>query len=893
MSLSAGMRLGSYEIVGLVGAGGMGEVYRARDTRLDRIVAIKALPETLATDPQFRERFEREARVIAALTHPHICTLHDVGRENRTSFLVMEYLEGETLADRLEKGALPLDQALKTAIEIVQALDAAHSAGIVHRDLKPANVFLVRSGGAALPTAKLLDFGLAKARGPAVSGTTGSLAPTTPPNLTVVGTMLGTSHYMAPEQLEGKDADHRADIWGFGCILYEMLTGKKAFEGSSLASLIASILGQEPIPVSKIQHLTPPLLDHLVRRALAKDPDDRWQSARDVRAELEWIREHGRQSHEAMQSGGTTRSKLGLAWGVAAVCAAAALVASLLYIRTSQPADRLIKLSFQPSDGTTFDTIAVSPDGRLVAFTAIDASGKIGLWLRALDSLGARRLPQTEGAAFPFWSPDSAYIGYSTQGLLHKIAVSGGPPQTICQGPATRGATWGRNGVIVFTRESLGPLLRVAADGGEPTVLTTLDASRLEASHRWPLFLPDGRHYLFTIRSGQPDVRGIYVGALDSPERTRLVGDLSNAAYAATPSGLSYLLFGRGRSLLAQRFDVDRLRVTGEPIVVADNVEYSNGWSYAAYSVSENGILVYDSFSRSRDIQLTWFDRTGTRRGTVGEFYPAKVSLSPNETRVALDSIDPQAGTLRLWTVDLVRGVSSRVGSGRDDERSPIWSPDGTRITFAADGILVERNSTGAGEKSVLLKSDGLMVPRDWSRDGRFLLYARFDSKTKWDLWVLPVSPEKAQKPFPFAVNTFNEDNGVFSPDGKWIAYDSDQSGTREIFVQAFSPRSAGFGGRYQVSKGGGRYPQWRRDGKELFYLAADSSKLMAVPMPTRTTFEVGVPKPLFEGRLNTGITPSFAATSDGQRFLLPVPIATEGSSPATVVVNWTAALKK
>jgi len=470
--------------------------------------------------------------------------------------------------------------------------------------------------------------------------------------------------------------------------------------------------------------------------------------------------------------------------------------------------------------------------------------------------------------------------------------VSGGPPQTICAQDGTRGATWGRSGVIVFTPGSFSALLQVSAEGGEAVPVTSLDASRGEVSHRWPFFLPDGRHYLFTMRGGQRDVPGIYVGSLNSSVRTRLTGDLSNAAYATSSSGAGHLLFARGRSLLAQPFDVDHLRLSGEPVVIDDNVWHSNAWSLAAYSVSQSGVLVLDSISRGRDVQVAWFDRTGARRGGVGEFSSTKFSLSPNGTRVALDSLDPQTGSLKLWTIDLARGMTTRFNpEAKDVEQSPVWSPDGTRIAFASGRGILDRSANGAGDESLLLKADRPSLPRDWSRDGRFLLYRRSDPKTMGDLWVLPISEGADKRAFPAVDSQFNVNNGAFSPDGEWIAYDSDESGTREVFVQAFS--KSGSAGKWQISQGGGLHPQWRGDGKELFYLAADLSKLMVVAVTPGRSFEAEPPRLLFSGRFDTGITPQFNVTPDGQKFLISVPMPAEGSSPPTVILNWTALLKK
>jgi serine/threonine protein kinase/Tol biopolymer transport system component len=888
LPLAIGTRLGPYEITSALGTGGMGEVYKARDTRLDRTVAIKILPETLAVDPQFRERFDREARAISQLTHPHICRLYDVGEQQGTAFLVMEYLEGETLADRLKKGALPFGDTLKVAIQIADALTTAHRQGIVHRDLKPGNVMLTKAG------ARLLDFGLAKACGPAVTGVGLSMLPTTPPDLTARGTILGTFQYMAPEQLEGQDADARTDIFAFGAVLYEMLTGQKAFIGKSQASLIAAILDRDPLPISQFQSLTPAFLDRLVSRALAKDPDDRWQSARDMRADLEWVLDHARDGEPTTprkSSRTPVRIIAGLAAGLFAVLAVAVVVS---YRWLGRPDDaHTIALTWEAPEGTTLTTFAVSPDGRSVAFAAADAaSGNTALWIRDFDSLNPQQIPETDGASCPFWSPDSRSVAYSAHRGLYRVVASGGPPKLICSDcNADRGGTWGRSGVILFAPDSNVGLFRVDANGGSPAAATRLDAARHETSHRFPFFLPDGRHYLFTIRSTQPDVRGVYLGELDSAGRTRLVEGSTNAAFAASRSG-GYVVFARGRTLLAQSLDLSRKTVTGEPSVVVDNVQFNAVSSKADFSVSEHGVLVYDSFPRGQGTQLMWLNRSGVRGQSLGEYATSRVSLSPDESRVALNTLDAETGTFKLWVVDLGRGVPSRLRSGANDaEATPVWSPNGTRIAFTIGRALMERSSAVGGDETELLKSDHLVDVTDWSRDGRYLMYMQDDAKTKSDLWILPMSPNIGRQPVPFARGDADERNGAFSPDGKWVAYDSDESGTPEIYVQKFSESVTSREGKWQVSKGGGVYPQWRLDGKELFYLSGDATALMAVPIFSGSRFEAGVPRSLFQGRMQTGNTLTFAVSADGQRFLLPLPVAQGGTRPARVVFNWQSAL--
>src|SRR5262245_16567428 len=625
MALSAGTRLGPYENLAPLGAGGMGEVYRSRDTRLDRIVAIKVLPEALAADPQGRERFEREARTISQLTHPHICTLHDVGNVDGIEFLVMEYLEGETLAARLERGgALKVEEAVAIALDVASALDAAHRLGIVHRDLKPGNVMLTKSG------AKLLDFGLAKSFGAAIQGRAGiglTGVPTTPANLTAQGAIVGTFFYMAPEQLEGEDADARTDIFAFGCVLYEMVTGRKAFTGKSHASLISAIMSTTPAPIASVQPLAPPGLDRIVQTCLAKDPDDRWQSARDLLRELKWVAEGTPiSSSPASAAAVATPRRFARLWSIAAVLFGATTVALtlyLIYVLRSIPPPSAVRFTVSPPEKIELDVPgriaglgsnggSVSPDGRRLALTMRDASGKVTLWIRSLDSLLAQQLPATDGAEMPFWAPDSRNLGFFAEGKLKRIDVTGGPPQTLCDAPSGRGGTWNRDGVIVFAPNITTPLYRVAASGGEPVALTKIQTG--QQGHRFPWFLPDGRHFLFRLSRPIPSSRSILVGSLDSNETIGLTTADSSTAYAG-----GYLLFSRQGTLIAQAFDSDKLRLTGETFPVADRVATSSLGGAAAFSVSENGVLTYRQGDAIADEQvLTWVDRTGKTVGTVG-----------------------------------------------------------------------------------------------------------------------------------------------------------------------------------------------------------------------------------------------------------------------------------
>ncbi|MDA2938906.1 serine/threonine-protein kinase [Acidobacteria bacterium AH-259-A15] len=816
MSLASGTRLGPYEIITLLGAGGMGEVYRARDTRLDRTVAIKVLLSHLSDNPDLRQRFEREARTISRLNHPHICTLHDIGHHQGIDFLVMEYLEGETLADRLAKGALPIDQALRYAVEIADALDKAHRQGVVHRDLKPGNIMLTETG------AKLLDFGLAKLRPPPAAAASLSALPTEEASLTAEGTILGTFQYMAPEQLEGKEADARTDIFAFGALLYETATGRKAFEGKSQASLIAAILERDPPPISSLQPLTPPALDHAVRRCLAKKPDERWQSANDLTGELKWIVEAGSQAGVPAPVLTRRRSRQRLGWIAAgALCLPliATLSLSVIHLREVVEEAQPMRFFVSPPEQVTlswWDFTVISPDGKHLVFATRSADSSNLLWVRSLDSLTARSLPGTGSARHPFWSPGSRFIGFFSRGKLKKVPLSGGPSQTLCDAPTGRGGSWNREGTIVFNPHWGGPLQYVSAAGGEAKSLTELDESRGETAHRWPCFLPDGRHFLYLALSSQPENRGIYLASLDSEEKKRLLSANLNAAYAEP----GYLLFMRESTLMAQPFDKKGLELTGEPFPLAENVDRNEHTWYTAafFSVSENGVLTYRS-GLSKN-QLVWLDREGKRLGApVGE--PADYSnpeLSPDGKRVAVGRLDPETQTRDIWLFDLARGTSSRLTFDPADDLNPVWSADGTRIAFTSDRKgqrdIYQKMASGTGEDELVLESGEQKSVTDWSADGRFLLYSVRNPQTGTDVWMLPLSEEG--KPTPFLQQSFREREAQFSPDGRWVTYESNESGTRQVFVQPFPAT----GGKWQISTQGGVQPRWRRDGKELFYIA-------------------------------------------------------------------------
>jgi Tol biopolymer transport system component len=911
MALTTGTRLGPYEILSALGAGGMGEVYRARDTRLDRIVAIKILPEALAADPQFRERFEREARAISQLTHPHICTLHDIGRQDLTEFLVMEYLEGETLADRLTKGALALDQALTIAIQIASALDTAHRAVIVHRDFKPGNIMLTRSGGpSSAPTAKLLDFGLAKASAPA-AGAGLSMLPTTPPGLTAQGTILGTFQYMAPEQLEGQEADARTDIFAFGAVLYEMLTGKKAFEGKSHASLIGAILKDEPPAISTVQPHSPPALDRVVRKCLAKDPEARWQSAYDLRDELQWIAE-ARAHAEGSTPVVVKRSGHGrLAWVASGVCLTALLAVVALaragYFSQPPPDAGTYRSTYALPEGLRFPPpplpspygrFALSPDGRRLAFVATDVNGRVQLWVRALDTLVAEPLAGTDGALYPFWSPDSRFIAFVAQNRLKKIGVSGGPPVTISEPAAGVRGAWNADDVILFNT-SVRSLNRVSASAGASSPPTVLDVGQGERVHGLPFFLPDGRHFLYTAGNTTANPASVYVASLDPQETSRLL--LPGAVGAMYAQGR--VIFLRGTTLMAQSFDAGRRELMGDAAPIAEGIDVAGGLANAgAFSVSASGVLAYQTRVGDVRSQLRWVDRGGRQLAALGETaVQNSLELSPDGARAAVSLLDLARNTRDLWIYDVVRGLRTRFTFDPTDELHPVWSPDGSHLAYGSTrkGTLdvYQRASTGgAGQEQALLEGPGNQYLTSWSPDGRFLMYFNGTGgspRTLQDLWVLPVVG--AHKPTAFVQTEASEAEGRFSPDGRWVAYSSDESGRVEIYVAPFP----GPGEKWQVSTSGGTQPRWRRDGKELFYLSLDNKVIAADVNGQAAAFTIGAVQTLFDARAITlpygQYSPGYCydVSPDGQRFLINTAEGQTGAIPITLVVNWTAGLKK
>jgi len=853
----------------------MGEVYKARDTRLDRTVAIKVLPAHLSDDAGRRERFEREARAVSSLNHPHICTLHDIGREDGVDFMVMEHIEGQSLAERLKKGPLPLEQALRYAIEIADALDKAHRQGVVHRDLKPGNIMLTKAG------AKLLDFGLAKL---AVSQPAGaeSALPTEAQALTAEGSLLGTVPYMAPEQLEGRDADARTDVFAFGAVLYEMVTGRRAFEGQSQASLITAIMGKEPAAISATRPMSPPALDHVVARCLAKDPDERWQSAADVLHELKWVAEGGSAAASSSEATPGRALRERLTWGALVLALASVALWGLLRGSSSAPRPVSRLVIELPGDQRLTDTsfsmaapMALSPDGTRLVYSAT-TGGPPQLYLRSLDRFDSEPIAGTEGGTSPFFSPDGQWLGFFARGRLQKVPLSGGTPLTICDEPAYlgNGISWGPGGTIVYTR-SLGGLARVPAEGGLPETLTTPAFAEGEYYHSKPQILPDGKNVLFTIL-GKGSATALL--SLESGEWRTLSAEGSNPDGAVyVPTG--HLIFGTGAGLLAARFDLEQHRVVGEPVPVLDGIHVvpRSDWQ-ASFAVSETGTIVFQPF-RVTQRTVLWVDRQGNATPLSrerGQYLNPR--LSPDGRRVVF-SLFTSGQDLGIWVHDFDRGARTRVMARLSS--APVWSTDGKQITFASrqsgTWSLSSRAADGSGDTRVLLERERSQFPMSWSPDGHTLAYYDYGLTTGRDIWMQPAGGE----PTPFLTGPFNEDMLRFSPNGRYVAYVSDESGQQEVYVQPYP----GPGDRTILSTDGGREPVWSRDGKELFYRNGD--QMVVVPVSIGETFTAGKPRSLFSGRYAFDLLHNYDVSPDGKRFLM-IQEDEEAARPRFhVILNW------
>jgi Tol biopolymer transport system component len=861
MTVKTGTRLGPYEILSAIGAGGMGEVYRARDTRLDRIVAIKVLPTHLADRSELRERFEREARTIASLNHPHICTLHDIGQQDGIDYLVMEYLEGETLAQRLQRGALAIQLLLQYAIEIADALDKAHRKGVTHRDLKPGNIMLTKTG------TKLLDFGLAKLKQEAPPANVSlSELPTANEPLTAQGSIVGTIQYMAPEQLEGKEVDARTDIFAFGAVVYEMATGKKAFEGKSQASLMAKILESDPPPMSALVPMMPVALDRVVKRCLAKDPDERWQTARDLEVELKWIGQGGSQVAVA-PSPPRPVSRFAVAL---------------------PPGQQLAGLDRGPA-------VALSPDGTHLAYVARQG-GTQQVYLRALDSMEARPIARTEGAINPFFSPDGEWIGFFANGKVKKVSLRGGAALTIGNASDPSGASWGTHGVIAVATTGVSPLQQVSDAGGMPQPLTRLEIG--DNSHRWPDFLPGGKAVLFAAGPSGFNFANaqVAVQSLGTGERRNLVQDgATQPRYA--PSG--HLIYAQGGSLLAVQFDSQRMEVTGTQVPMVEGVLQSTTTGAAQYSLSADGSLAYVPGEIQGDqFNLVWVSRNGDEQPLAAPPNPYLAPrLSPDNKRI---SVVIQEQESQIWLYDLSRETLTRFTFDGSVNLTPVWTPDGERIAFVSNNKgplnLFWQLADGSGGLERLIASEYIHAPQSWSPDGKLLAFIEVNPTTQRDIWVLPVADPsggsgQVREAQPFIRTRFNEAVPRFSPDGHWLAYISDESGRFEIYVQPYP----GPGGKRQISTEGGTEPVWNPNGRELFYRSGN--RMMAVDIATQPGFTAGKPQILFEEQYEPAPIPisNYDVSPDGQRFLMLKPCDQQQSAPTqiNVVLNWFEELKR
>jgi len=884
MPLSVGDRLGPYEILAPIGAGGMGEVYRARDTKLDREVAIKVLPAALARDPERLARFEREAKVLASLNHPNIAQIYGIDESDTGRALVMELIPGQTL-----RVPLPLDEALRIAGQVAEALEAAHAKGIVHRDLKPANIMITPAG-----VVKVLDFGLAAVTQPSAAG---SGDPNNSPTLTMgatqAGMILGTAGYMSPEQAAGQAVDKRADIWSFGVVLWEMLTGQRLFTGDSVAHILADVL-RAPIDFDKLPAATPRVIRDLVKRCLDRDVKTRLRDIGEARIAIQNV---GKQPEVAAAAPSQLRFGW-VAWGVAALAVAGAAGLALVHFREPLPQERSLRFQIPLPEKVSNADQRISPDGRYLVFAEFGSSEP--LWVRPLNSLAAQPLAGTEGASYPFWSPDGKSIGFFAGGKLKRIEATGGPALTLADAPAGRGGTWGppdgnggnSGGVILFNSTRTSPILGIPAGGGAVSPVTKIRPG--EVSHRLPWFLPDGRHFFYAVLSETAgDHNTIHVGDLSSPEDSVIGEADSDAIYSQ-----GFLLFLRQETLMAQPFDAQRRVATGDAVALEQQILRRLTTAYADFSASTNGLLAFRTGSAGGNLQLTWVDRGGKQLGTLGE--PGNINalhFSPDRKSVAIALLP--SGTLNnsdIWIYDAARGLRTRFTFDPAVDSDPVWSPDGRSIIFASNRKqhfnLYRKSSDGAGAEELLYSDNLDKTPTSWSADGKFLLYHARGAGTDFDAWVLPLTPERPGaplKPFPFAQSPFNELTAQFSPDGRWIAYISDESQRYEVYVARFP----GAGGKHQISASAGFAPRWRRDGKEIFYATTDAKLMSAAVTVKGDALEVGEVRPLFGSAFGGGgFTYRYDVSADGQRFLI-VPQQQASSEGVTVIQNWTAALKK
>jgi Tol biopolymer transport system component len=899
MPLEPGTRLGAYEISALIGSGGMGEVYRARDARLGRDVAVKVVAG-LAADAERLRRFEQEARAAAALNHPNIIAVHDVGTADAMPYVVSELLEGGTLRERLHAGPLPVRKAVDAAVQVAHGLAAAHEKGIVHRDLKPENIFLTDDG-----RVKILDFGLAKLTEREAAAAGVSAVPTVPPD-TLPGVVLGTIGYMSPEQVRGRPTDHRSDIFAFGTILYEMLSGRRAFAGDSGADTMTAILKEDPPDLPSAERHIPIALARIVDRCLEKSPAVRFQSAGDLAFALESLTSSSSSNvHATVERDRASVARRGwLPWIVAAVLAvllAAAVATSLaLWLARMPPQSRVVTFAVNPPDGWMLDAnglsgvssapLAVAPDGRRVVFIGRAADNRTALWVRAFDALSPQQLPGTEGANSPFWSPDGSSVGFFAAGKIKKVDVSGGPPVTVCDAPTGLDGTWGRAGIILFATigGDVTPLYRVAAAGGIPTAATTVQKD--DTKHIRPSFLPDGRHFVFRIGT-TPRAR-TFLGSLDDAgARTALVeSDSTNVQYSR-----NHVLFMRDQTLMAQRFDLRTLALDGEPFPIVEPVATlpSSTSSFAMFSASEEGTLVYQIGGGSGQPQLFWRDWRGQALGTASE--PGAygdLSLAPDGKRATVSLPDSARATRDIWIVDLTRRVRTRFTFDPAEEFASVWSPDSSKIVFNSKRKghldLYIKASDGSGEEELLLADDFEKVPTSWSWDGKYVAYHALRPETGNDIFVIPVTGDR--KPTTLLATKFNETQAAFSPDGRWVAYTSNESGRAEVYVMPFG----GGSGKWQVSTVGGNAAQWRSDSKQIVFRSSGAGELSAADVRVEgSTLVIGDVRSMFPMIIG-GPRSTYAIARDGQRVLVNTvarPQAT--ATPLTVVINWPAKLNK
>ena len=892
MAVAPGTQLGPYEIGSPLGAGGMGEVYRARDTKLGRDVALKVLPATFVTDPERMARFRREAQVLASLNHPHIGAIYGFEDSGGVPALVMELVEGPTLADRIATGAIPLDEALQIAREIAAALEAAHERGIIHRDLKPANIKITPDGNV-----KVLDFGLAKALEGHPASTDIHNSPTVTSMATQPGVILGTAAYMSPEQAKGKSVDRRADIWAFGCVFFEMLVGKRPFDGETVSDALAAVICAEP-EWSLLPSNTPHSIRNLLQRCLKKDPRQRLQAIGDARIAIEEVLSGASQDLASAVEMRTAAWRRALPWAVAPVAVIlAALFAAKYFTRNPQPLPAIVsQITSPPNTRFVFTGInpgppTLSPDGKWLVFSAVSSDGRQLLWVRPLNSAAAKPLDGTDGATFPFWSVDSRSVGFFANGKLNRLDVSGGPPLALCDIAIGRGGTWGADGTILFTPNVSSPVFRIAASGGTPQQVTTLNGTLNERSHRWPQFLPDNKHFLFFAQKAVVGTGDVYVGSLDGGAPKLIMQNDSNTVYSLSGD----LLFVRQGILMAQRFDARQLRLDGDAVPLVEHVGVNAITSRAIFAVSETGVMVYEAGNATGDSdQLVWYDRTGKQieaTGTSGLYLEPSVSADSN--KLVISALAGGTGNLNIWVFDLARGTKTRLTFPPASDRQPNWAPDGKSVAFISNRNgpphIYLNASDGTGTPTALTLDDASEFAPRFSADGRYLLFERLAEQpnSRREIWGVLLSGDR--KPFPVIQSPYDLFAPALSPDGKWLAFESRESGRPEICVIPFLHGI----GKWEVSTAGGVQPRWRRDGRELFYISTDNKIMSAEITEQRSSLLVGKVQSLFQvNPVPFAGGSNFDVTGDGNKFVVASLPASQVSEPLTLIVNWFALLK-